>query len=189
LRSGGVSATFNCGYGRGASVFEVIGAVRRASGRDFPVEVSHRRPGDAPALVANVDRIRATLPWRPRFQNLDPIVAHALAWESSWQAGEKHRSLMTRKPSAFRCFRPLSFGLKIPLSAGKECPLLPRRALFTAHRADERSQPAISRRRALQHHCPIRRLLTEQGLLHWRKYAGAFVLWRWPPAAPPSAPI
>jgi UDP-glucose 4-epimerase len=81
LRSGGASATFNCGYGRGSSVLEVINAVRRASGRDFPVEISGRRPGDAPALVANVDRIHATLPWRPRFQNLDTIVSHALAWE------------------------------------------------------------------------------------------------------------
>jgi len=81
LRSGGASATFNCGYGHGASVFEVIDAVRRASGRDFKVDVSGRRPGDAAALVANVDRIRAALPWRPRFQNLDTIIAHALAWE------------------------------------------------------------------------------------------------------------
>jgi UDP-glucose 4-epimerase len=32
-------------------------------------------------LVANVDRIRATLDWRPQFQDLDTIVAHALAWE------------------------------------------------------------------------------------------------------------
>jgi UDP-glucose 4-epimerase len=81
LRSGGASATFNCGYGRGASVLEVIAAVRRASGHDFPVEVSARRPGDPPALVANVERIHAALPWRPRFQNLDTIVSHALAWE------------------------------------------------------------------------------------------------------------
>jgi UDP-glucose 4-epimerase len=81
LRGGGASATFNCGYGHGASVLEVIDAVRRASGRDFPVTVSGRRPGDPPALVANVDRIRAALPWRPRFQNLGTIVAHALAWE------------------------------------------------------------------------------------------------------------
>jgi UDP-glucose 4-epimerase len=81
LRSGGASATFNCGYGRGASVLEVIAAVRRASGYDFPVEVSPRRPGDPPALVANVERIHAALPWRPRFQNLDTIVSHALAWE------------------------------------------------------------------------------------------------------------
>jgi UDP-glucose 4-epimerase len=89
LRSGGASATFNCGYGQGASVFEVIDAVRRASGRDFPVDVSGRRPGDAPALVANVDRIRAALPWRPRFQNLDTIVAHALAWEKQLASRRK----------------------------------------------------------------------------------------------------
>ncbi len=81
LRRGGASATFNCGYGRGASVFEVIDAVRRVSGRDFSVEICGRRAGDPAALVANVDRIRATLDWRPQFQDLDTIVAHALAWE------------------------------------------------------------------------------------------------------------
>jgi UDP-glucose 4-epimerase len=81
LRQRGESATFNCGYGRGASVLEVIEAVRRACRHDFPVEISGRRPGDPAALVANVDRIRRTLDWRPQFQDLDTIVAHALAWE------------------------------------------------------------------------------------------------------------
>src|SRR5215475_3623860 len=89
LRNGGASTTLNCGYGRGASVFEVVDAVRRVSGRDFPVEISGRRPGDPPALIANVDRIRATLPWRPQFQNLDTIVAHALAWEKQLASRRK----------------------------------------------------------------------------------------------------
>jgi UDP-glucose 4-epimerase len=81
LRSGGASTTCNCGYGRGASVLEVIEAVRRANRRDFPVEVTGRRPGDPVALVANVDRIRKTLDWRPQYQDLDTIVTHALNWE------------------------------------------------------------------------------------------------------------
>jgi UDP-glucose 4-epimerase len=81
LRRGGASATFNCGYGRGASVLDVIDAVRRASGRDFPVEITGRRPGDPASLVADVTRIRSTLDWRPQFDNLDTIVTHALAWE------------------------------------------------------------------------------------------------------------
>jgi UDP-glucose 4-epimerase len=40
-----------------------------------------RRPGDPDALVADNARILATLPWRPRLDDLDTIVAHALAWE------------------------------------------------------------------------------------------------------------
>jgi UDP-glucose 4-epimerase len=90
LRRGGASATFNCGYGRGNSVFEVIDAVRRVSGRDFTVDIEARRPGDPPALVANVDRIRATLPWQPRFQDLDTIVAHAFAWERKLAGKQVH---------------------------------------------------------------------------------------------------
>jgi UDP-glucose 4-epimerase len=81
LRQGGESATLNCGYGRGSSVFEVIDAVRRASRRDFPVELCARRAGDPAALVASVERIRSTLAWRPQFQDLDTIVSHAFAWE------------------------------------------------------------------------------------------------------------
>ena len=40
-----------------------------------------RRPGDAGSLVSDNRLIRATLPWQPRFADLDTIVAHALAWE------------------------------------------------------------------------------------------------------------
>jgi UDP-glucose 4-epimerase len=81
LREGGESTTFNCGYGRGASVLEVINSVKRVSERDFPVAISERRAGDSAALVADVTRIRATLDWRPQFEDLDTIVSHALAWE------------------------------------------------------------------------------------------------------------
>ena len=81
LRQGGASATFNCGYGHGASVLEVLAAVKRVSGIDFPVEITGRRPGDPAALVADVGRIRSTLDWQPQFDDLDTIVSHALAWE------------------------------------------------------------------------------------------------------------
>jgi UDP-glucose 4-epimerase len=81
LRKGNASATFNCGYGRGASVKEVIASVKRISGVDFPVALAPRREGDPAALVADATRIRSTLDWTPRFQDLDTIVTHALAWE------------------------------------------------------------------------------------------------------------
>jgi UDP-glucose 4-epimerase len=81
LRRGGASDAFNCGYGHGYSVLEVIDAVKRASGRDFAVCLAARRPGDPAAIVADAARIRAGLNWTPKFDDLDTIVAHALAWE------------------------------------------------------------------------------------------------------------
>jgi len=81
LRRGGVSGVFNCGYGRGYSVLEVIEAVKRVAGRDFEVRRGPRRPGDPARVVAATARIRATLGWTPEHAHLDTIVRHALAWE------------------------------------------------------------------------------------------------------------
>ncbi|HEY0909304.1 MAG TPA: UDP-glucose 4-epimerase GalE, partial [Bradyrhizobium sp.] len=82
LRNGGSSTTLNCGYGRGYSVLETIEAVRRVSGRNFAVQYAARRPGDIIAMVADTTRIRSTLDWTPRYENLDTIATHALAWEA-----------------------------------------------------------------------------------------------------------
>jgi UDP-glucose 4-epimerase len=81
LQGGGTSQVLNCGYGRGYSVLEVLDAVKRASGVDFPVHLGARREGDPPALTADATRIRQILDWQPRYDNLDVIVQHALAWE------------------------------------------------------------------------------------------------------------
>jgi len=81
LRSGGPSLTLNCGYGHGFSVLEVIDAVKRVSGADFKVEFAPRRAGDPAQIVANSERIRAAVGWRPLFDDLSTIVRHALAWE------------------------------------------------------------------------------------------------------------
>jgi len=81
LASDGESLVANCGYGHGYSVREVIDSVKRVSGSDFPVVESPRRAGDPPALVAGTDRVRSVLGWKPELDDLDAIVAHALAWE------------------------------------------------------------------------------------------------------------
>lgn len=80
LARGGRPATFNCGYGRGYSVLEVIDTVKRLSGKDFRVDCAPRRPGDPAEIVASSRLIRDTLGWTPRFDDLSTIVAHALAW-------------------------------------------------------------------------------------------------------------
>ncbi len=81
LRGGGESLVLNCGYGSGVSVLEVVEAVRRASGADLQARFAPRRPGDPAAVIANSDRIRERLGWRPAHDDLDAMIAQALAWE------------------------------------------------------------------------------------------------------------
>jgi len=88
LERGGESDVMNCGYGRGFSVREVIGAVKKVSGVDFEVELADRRPGDPAALIAAADRIRQKLGWTPVHDDLEDIVRHALDWEQSLKSRE-----------------------------------------------------------------------------------------------------
>ena len=81
LRAGGASTTLNCGYGRGFSVREVLAEVARVAGTPLSVTESGRRAGDPPQLIAAARRIRDTLGWTPRHEDLAGIVATALAWE------------------------------------------------------------------------------------------------------------
>ena len=81
LRRGGESGIFNCGYGKGYSVLEVIAAVERAHGAGFTVNRVGRRAGDPAGIVAGADRVRQVLGWQPRHADLDEIVRSALDWE------------------------------------------------------------------------------------------------------------
>ena len=81
LRAGHNSDVYNCGYGRGLSVREVVQAVERVTGAPLPVRGAPRRAGDPAALVADSSKIKKTLNWKPRHDDLDEIVRSALAWE------------------------------------------------------------------------------------------------------------
>jgi UDP-glucose 4-epimerase len=75
------SHTLNCGYGRGFSVMEVLDAVDRVTNLKLDRRMEPRRAGDPAELVADNRAILAALPWRPQRDDLDTIVADALAWE------------------------------------------------------------------------------------------------------------
>lgn len=80
LRAGGSSEVFNCGYGRGYTVREVVDTVRDVCG-DFDVRDAARRPGDPEALIADTTRLQAAFDWTPQHADLDHIVRTAFAWE------------------------------------------------------------------------------------------------------------
>ena len=75
------SLTMNCGYGRGFSVLEVLDAVDRVTNLKIERRLGPRRAGDPDSLISDNALIKRTLPWEPKYADLDVIVGHALAWE------------------------------------------------------------------------------------------------------------
>ena len=86
LRDGGPSTVMNCGYGHGASVREVICAVEKVIGAPLPVRESARRAGDPAWLIADSSKIRETLKWVPKYDDLHEIVRSAYLWERKLNA-------------------------------------------------------------------------------------------------------
>jgi UDP-glucose 4-epimerase len=81
LSSGHESRVFNCGYGHGYSVREVVEKVKQVTGVDFRLNETARRPGDPPVLIADSSRIRSELGWRPAHDDLEYIIKTAWEWE------------------------------------------------------------------------------------------------------------
>ncbi|BAZ48940.1 UDP-glucose 4-epimerase [Nostoc sp. NIES-4103] len=81
LEQGHESQIFNCGYGQGYSVRQVIERVKAISGVDFPVIFAQRRLGDPACVTACADKIRQVLGWQPKYNDLDKIIYTTLAWE------------------------------------------------------------------------------------------------------------
>lgn len=71
---------YNIGNGQGFTVLEVVDSVRRVTGCAVPVEACPRRPGDPAVLVASSDKIKRELGWKPKFAELDVIIASAWDW-------------------------------------------------------------------------------------------------------------
>jgi UDP-glucose 4-epimerase len=81
LLDNGKSDFFNCGYGHGHSVKEVIETVKKVTGISFAVQETGRRGGDPPVLVADSSKLKKQLHWKPRYDSLEYIIKTAWEWE------------------------------------------------------------------------------------------------------------
>ena len=81
LEKDGLSGIFNCGYGQGYSVFEVIETLNKITGRKINTMSMPRRKGDIESLIANNSKITSNFNWKPKYNSLFKIVSDNLSWE------------------------------------------------------------------------------------------------------------
>ena len=81
LKETGNTNVFNCGYGHGFSVKEVVLTVKKITGIDFKVIETERRPGDPSALIADSVKLRNMTGWKPHHDDLGYIIKTAWEWE------------------------------------------------------------------------------------------------------------
>jgi UDP-glucose-4-epimerase GalE len=84
LLGGAPGKALNLGTGSGQSVYEIIRAVEKFSGREVPTREAPRRAGDPPQLIANADKAKTMLNWQPRASDLDTIVGSAWRWHAKY---------------------------------------------------------------------------------------------------------
>ncbi len=87
LREGNESTAFNLGSSTGFSNLEIVEAARRVTGKEIPLEMVDRRPGDPDSLIAESSKARQVLGWKPQFDNIEKIIETAWAWHSSHPQG------------------------------------------------------------------------------------------------------
>jgi UDP-arabinose 4-epimerase len=80
LEQGGDTTKYNLGNGKGFSVKEVIDTAKNVTGKEIPVIIGKRRPGDPPRLVGDAARIRKELNWSPQYDDLKTILKTAWNW-------------------------------------------------------------------------------------------------------------
>ena len=81
LISGGQSDLYNCGYGKGYSVREVIKNLNSLLEEDINVKTGPRRPGDSKMIISNVDKFKKYFKWQPKHNDLRKILRTAIDWE------------------------------------------------------------------------------------------------------------
>lgn len=81
LANGAGNRIYNCGYGHGYSVREVVQTLEQVTRRHLSARIAPRRPGDLAAVVADSTALKKHLGWTPQHDDLKEILRHALAWE------------------------------------------------------------------------------------------------------------
>ena len=81
LISNGNSNLFNCGYGRGYSVKEIVQNLNNILGKEIKVEIGNRREGDSKMIVSDVSKFKKFFKWEPKSNDIKKILESSIKWE------------------------------------------------------------------------------------------------------------
>ena len=71
---------FNCGYGEGFSVKQILDNFNKMSKKKIEYKVGKRRASDIVVSIANPKKLKHFTGWKPKFNNLEQIVKSSLKW-------------------------------------------------------------------------------------------------------------
>ena len=75
------SEIFNCGYGKGFSIMEVVNNMNDILQRTIPTIIGKRRDKDIKSSIANVQKFKDYFKWQPKFNDLKLILKTSYEWE------------------------------------------------------------------------------------------------------------
>lgn len=70
---------FNLGTENGASVFEILAAIKKVTGTEVPYTIAQRREGDPPKLIGDSRKAHELLNWTAKY-SLEKIIETAVNW-------------------------------------------------------------------------------------------------------------
>jgi len=76
-----ISNIYNCGYGKGYSVKEVISTLNKILKYKIPTVIGPKRKGDLEYVVSNPKKFQNEYSWKPKYNDLSLIIKSALNWE------------------------------------------------------------------------------------------------------------
>jgi len=82
------SNLFNCGYGNGYSVLDVVNTTNSIYQNKIIYRFSNRREGDVEKLISDTSKLLKYIKWQPKYNDLKEIINSSIKWEEKINASD-----------------------------------------------------------------------------------------------------
>ena len=82
------SNLFNCGYGNGFSVLDVVNTTNSIYQNKINYKFSNRREGDVEKLISDTSKLLKYIKWQPKYNDLKEIINSSIKWEEKINASD-----------------------------------------------------------------------------------------------------